>query len=358
MPGPEGTRTRLLAILTVLAVIAALKLTKPVTLPLVVGVFLIVLVWPVQSRLERRLPRWAATTVTAIGLLLAAAAVAAALIWSAARLADLAPELVGQLHRLAEGVTLWAKERGLPAEGTERTEREILGRVAPLVGELASRTYAALGLLGLILAVLLLGLLEVHDFEAKLRRHLPSRMTDAVRETLGRIADKVRRFLLALTLTSALSGVATGLFVSAVGLDFALLWTFTTFVLNYIPTLGPALSILPPTLYALVQFDSFGPAAATFIGVGTIQFVMGNFVDPKIGGRVLRLSPVAVLLAIVFWGWMWGVLGAFVAVPLTAALVIVCRQFPGTRWLAALVADVREEAELPPMVEESVRAKP
>jgi predicted PurR-regulated permease PerM len=74
------------------------------------------------------------------------------------------------------------------------------------------------------------------------------------------------------------------------------------------------------------------------IGLGVLQFLIGNFVDPKIGGRMLSLSPFVILLAVVFWGWLWGSLGAVIAVPLVAAIVITCRQFESTRWIAMLLA--------------------
>lgn len=144
--------------------------------------------------------------------------------------------------------------------------------------------------------------------------------------------------MLALSITSAISGVATAVFAAAVGLDLALMWGFTTFLLNYIPTLGPLVAVIPPSLFALFQFEGLGRPALVFLGIGAIQFFIGNFVDPKIEGRVLSLSPFVVLFGIVLWGWIWGVFGAFLAVPLTAAIVIVCREFESTRWIAVMLS--------------------
>ena len=73
--------------------------------------------------------------------------------------------------------------------------------------------------------------------------------------------------------------------------------------------------------------------------MGAIQFVIGNFVDPKVEGRVLSLSPLVVLVAVVFWGWMWGVFGALLAVPLTVLLVGVCERFERARWISALLSE-------------------
>ena len=154
------------------------------------------------------------------------------------------------------------------------------------------------------------------------------------------IAGRVRRHMVALTITSALSGLITGLFTFAVGLELAPLWGLLTFLLNYIAILGPFVAIVPPTLYAVLQFDGLAQPLIVAAGVGIIQAVMGNFIDPKIEGRVLALSPVVVLLALVFWGWIWGVTGAFLAIPITAAIVIACENFPQTQWIATLATDL------------------
>lgn len=157
-----------------------------------------------------------------------------------------------------------------------------------LLGKLLPTVYSTLALIGLVVAFLLLGLIEVRDFEAKIESRPRQRLGDTVLDTTKLIAQKVRRHLLALTLSSAVSGVATGLFALVMGLDFALMWGLTAFLLNYIPTLGPMVAIVPPTFFALLQFDGIGRPAAVFLGIGAIQFFMGNFVDPRSRGASWR----------------------------------------------------------------------
>jgi AI-2 transport protein TqsA len=82
---------------------------------------------------------------------------------------------------------------------------------------------------------------------------------------------------------------------------------------------------------------------ATFFIIGTLQILMGNVVDPKLEGRFLSVSPFVVLLAIVVWGWLWGPVGALLAVPMTVATVIACRHTPGARGIATLLAEERTE---------------
>lgn len=326
-------------IATVLGVLA-LKLSKPITVPLFTAAFLIVLCWPLEARLERRIPRWLALLATILVVLLAAGAIVGAFVWSGSRVAERGPELATRVQQVTEDVVAWGRARNLPLPPAPAGAQPLAERLAPLFGEILHALYAALGLLGLVLAFFVLGLLEVRDFEAKVAERLQRRSGRAVLETAREIADRVRRHMLALTLTSAISGVLTGVFALAVGLELAALWGLTAFLLNYVPTLGPAVATLPPTLYALLQFGGIGRPAVVFLGIGAIQFLVGNFLDPKIEGRVLALSPVGVLFAIVFWGWLWGVLGAFLAVPLTAAVLLVCQRFEATRWVAALLSGV------------------
>ena len=341
----DATRNRLLAVATAILVVAALKLARPVLVPLVTAVFLIILAWPLQVRVERRLPRSFAYLVTMTAILLASAVVAGAFVFSLDRVVDVAPELARRLEALWDAAAEWARARRLPVplEGDQR--RELLERVGPLLAGVLAGVYAAAGLVALVAAFLLLGLLEVRAFHAKVERRLRPRVGDALLETTRQIAVLVRRHLLALTITSAISGAATGLYAWATGLDLAVVWGFTTFLLNYIPTLGPAASVVPPTLFALLQFDDLSRPLLVFVGLAATQLVMGNVVDPKIEGRVLSLSPVGVLLGLVFWAWLWGVPGAFLAVPLTVALVIVSRQFAATRWIAELLSELEEEEE-------------
>jgi predicted PurR-regulated permease PerM len=107
--------------------------------------------------------------------------------------------------------------------------------------------------------------------------------------------------------------------------DFPVTWGALAFFLNFIPTVGSIVASIPPILLALVQFyPSIWPGVVTLIAVVTIQLGMGNALAPKIMGDQLNLSPVVVLLSLLFWGWLWGVVGALISIPIAAAIKIVC----------------------------------
>jgi AI-2 transport protein TqsA len=214
----------------------------------------------------------------------------------------------------------------------------ITERLAPIATAALREAYAVLTALGFTLAFFLLGLLEVREIEARVKRGLRPSVGEAIMRTGTEIAVQFRQYLVAIIASSAVGGLATGLFSLAMGVDLAVLWGIVSGLLNLIPTVGPAVSIVPPTLFAILQFDGLTRPLIVFIGLGLLQFFIGNFIDPKIGARVLSLSPFLILFAVVFWGWLWGSLGAVIAMPLVAAVIIACRQFDSTRWIATLLA--------------------
>ncbi|HJU88072.1 MAG TPA: AI-2E family transporter [Gemmatimonadaceae bacterium] len=342
MTTQTSTYSRLLAVIAAILVVAALKIGRPVILPLLIAVFLIVVAWPMQVRLEARLPRWIAFIATLLVILLSWGVIGSAFLYSAERVAERAPQLEERLAVLARAVSEWGRRHYLPTPDAAGGLVNIADRVPALVERAISSANSVIGLLGLVVMYLVLGLLEVRDFERKVVWRLRERLGTAVLETAETIAGRVRRFLVALAITCAMSAIPTALFLWAMGLELWPTWGILTFVLNFIPTIGPAVAVIPPTLYALLQFEGFGRPLAVFLGVSAIQFFVGNFLDPKIHGRALALSPLVVAFAVVFWGWMWGAFGALLAAPLTVAMVIVSQQFKSTRWVAALLTGVRD----------------
>jgi AI-2 transport protein TqsA len=336
--GVRGTTSnRLLAVATVIVAATALKLGQPVLLPLTLGVFLVVVIWPLQARLERHLWRWAAVVVTTLLVLLMLAVLSYAIVWSVQQLAARGPQLARRLEQLTTEFMAWARLHAVPlprASGPEAAAE----RLAPLAAVALREAYAALVVLGFTLAFFLLGLLEVREIESRVVRGFRPQVGEAILRTGTEIAAQFRRYLLAVVASSAVGGLATGVFCFAMGVELAVLWGIVSGLLNLIPTVGPALSIVPPTLFAILQFDGVDRPAVVFAGLGILQFFIGNFVDPKIGGHMLSLSPFLILFAVIFWGWIWGSLGAVIAVPLVAAIVITCRQFDSTRWIAMLLA--------------------
>src|SRR5690606_13453361 len=169
------------------------------------------------------------------------------------------------------------------------------------------------------------GLAEADDARRRLVR--AGNGSGGMRRALAAIDEAVptfRRYVWVKSLTSAITGLATFLAALAFGLPLAWVWGFLAFLLEYVPTVGSMLAVIPPVLMALAE-DGVGRAGVVLAAIGGLQIVLGNVVDPRIEGRLMSISPFGVLLSIVFWGWLWGAVGALLAVPLTVAVAIVCR---------------------------------
>jgi predicted PurR-regulated permease PerM len=161
---------------------------------------------------------------------------------------------------------------------------------------------------------------------------------DGAGEVLARIRESMERYLWVQTVMSIIITGLTYVTLRVIGLENALFWSFLIFFLNYIPTIGSIAAVALTTAVALVQFPTLGPVLAVFAGVGAWQFVIGNFIQPRMTGDSLNLSAVVVLLALAIWGSVWGIVGAFLAAPMTVMIMIVLAQFPSTRWIAVLLS--------------------
>lgn len=173
----------------------------------------------------------------------------------------------------------------------------------------------------------------------------------AARERSRQITSTIRasmeQYLWVQTVVSVITSVLTYITLVVLGLDNALFWAFVIFLFNYVPTIGSIIATFLPGLFALVQFDEIWRVAMVFVGVGFWQFAIGNFLQPRLMGQSLNLTTLVVLLGLTIWGAIWGLIGMFLSTPLTVMLMIICAQFPSTRWVAVLVsADGRPERRL------------
>jgi len=119
--------------------------------------------------------------------------------------------------------------------------------------------------------------------------------------------------------------------------EFSGVWAFLVFLLNYIPTIGSVMSIILPSAFAAAT-QGYSSAVAVFIGLSVIEAILGNVLDPKVMGKSLNLSTLAILINLVFWGMIWGPVGMFFSVPILAAIYVACAQFDKTRPISILLS--------------------
>ncbi|MEQ9812847.1 MAG: AI-2E family transporter [Azospirillaceae bacterium] len=211
--------------------------------------------------------------------------------------------------------------------------------VQALVSEMALEVASVVGSVGLIIIYVAFIAFETSYFQRKINLMVgnPERRA-ATAALIRRIQADIRTYVLVKTVMSVLTGGITWIVLMIVGLDFAFLWGFIIFLLNYIPTIGSLLGALFPALMAMLQFGGGGIALLLLLILGFTQFFIGNVLEPRVMGSSLNLSPLVVMLSLALWGMLWGITGMLLCVPITVIAVIVLANFPSTRNWAILLS--------------------
>ena len=158
------------------------------------------------------------------------------------------------------------------------------------------------------------------------------------RGVLQEMNDKITAYITIKSASSLLTGALVVAIAWAFGLDFALFWGTLAFLLNYIPSVGSIIASAAPILLAIVQFESLTAATGVAACLITTQLIIGQLLEPKLMGKTLAVKPVAILLGLIFWGYLWGIPGMFLAAPLMALLRILASYFNFSRHLERLLA--------------------
>lgn len=330
----RAVQTRLLAVIAFLIVGFALRQSYAVTMPLAAAAVVIASVWPIKPWLQRFVPATVSNVGTVLALFAVLAAFAGAISFSVAQVAQAFTNNSDKLQQLYQRLSDWVQSWGGSIGGGGNYSRLISMGETALGG--AYNVFVYIGIIGILVVF---GLPEVESFRRKINRELDGDESAELVEAVDAIAVKVRQYLWVTTITSALTGAATLALSLAVGLDLALVWALLNFLLNYIPIVGNFVGIVPPTLYAVIQFGGWVMPAIVLAGFSIIQIAISNFVAPTLQGRSLALTPMAVILPLSVWSWIWGVAGALIAVPMTSAAVVLCNHFPSVRWIATLLSD-------------------
>ena len=184
----------------------------------------------------------------------------------------------------------------------------------------------------------ILGLLEVEALGRRLRRIGDGQLGAATIDAATEIAARLQTYMLVRFGMSVLTGLGFWAFAAAYGLELQREWGVIAFVLNFIPFIGSFVATLLPTLFAAAQFESLSSALGMFLGLNLLQFLVGSYIEPRVAGRALSVSPFMVLFAVFFWGMLWGIFGAFIGVPILIALAAVCARHPPARAIAVLLS--------------------
>ena len=192
---------------------------------------------------------------------------------------------------------------------------------------------------GMVVIYLIFMFIEQNSFAKKIDA-LPLSKPKAkkLRYILTSIDENMKKFLFTKTAISAATGVSSYILLKMIGLEYAGVWGFILFLLNYIPTIGSILACVLPIAYALISHDTWHVPVFTTIALVSVETIFGNILDPKFTGRTLNLSSLAILINLILWGMLWGPAGMFFSVPILVAVYVTTAQFDSTRWIATLLS--------------------
>jgi AI-2 transport protein TqsA len=237
-------------------------------------------------------------------------------------------QLNGQLDSLAALLEGW---------GLSNVDLQDVVKPSALAGALGTVLSGIAGFLSdlfLILIIMLFLLGEGPSMMNRLRASVAEDNQQVARlTTVGQ--DVVRQFGLR-AIVNLVTGAGVSVMLFVLGMDFPLLWGILTFFLSFIPYVGLVLAVAPAVVLALAE-HGLDRALLVIAGVVVINILAENVLSPMMMGRGLNLSPTVVFLSFIFWAWLLGGPGAFLAVPITLFVAVMFDTFPETRWLASLM---------------------
>jgi len=326
-----------LGLLVVILIFGLLYVGRDLLIPLVLAFFVWYLINTLRI-LAERIPFGQRRLPTPLALLLASLIILGALGFvlnlitrNLTQVVAQAPSYQVNLNKLLEKAWMLVGQSDSP-----RIEQFFAGLdLSELLSTTAGTLANFVGSAGFIIVLMFFIFLEQRYFRGKLLALLPDRQDlEETERLIERIDTDVRKYIGVKSLVSLTTAILSYIPMKLVGLHFAEFWAVLIFILNFIPSLGSIIATLLPTLLALVQFNTIGPILTVGLGIGAVQLVIGQFLDPRLTGQSLNLSPLAIILSLTLWGMLWGIAGMFLCVPITVVVMIILSHFQATRPVA------------------------
>jgi predicted PurR-regulated permease PerM len=320
-----------------MALVFILKTLKSIFIPIVLAVFLSYLFAPISEQLAKiKIPR-----IVSLFIILGIIGVAGRywvqiLIINTRAFIEFYPTLEGQA---LSTLSRWMRQYlHIEAVGVQSVMQSV--RVQELLSSSVKISLSVIGKFALTLLILLFIYLTYGNYPRLIKKAFgkDSRRLGDIFELIRNINRQITQYFIVKTLISMGTGVLTGTACAILGIKFAALWGFLAFLLNYIPYVGSFVAIILPIMLAFLQFPhSYKPFVTGGILFG-IQLFMGNYLDPEMMGNRFNLSPIVIIFSLFFWGYVWGIVGTFLAVPITATIKIFMQNLEPLQPIAVLMS--------------------
>ncbi len=333
-PRAERTIIALLATIAVFLILGFLKLAGTVLIPFIVAFLLSFVLNPaVEALVKIRIPRIIAIIIIIL-ILLGLSFLVGLILYESVQ--SILSNFGKYQQRYLDLIAFASETFNLPADYFETLE--LTGTILSLVGQVSSNLVGFLGNVSLVLIFMLFLFLEKPLIRRKLVDAIRHDETERLARIFADITKQVGRYLFVKFFVSTLTAIVVYFGFSLIGVDFAFIWAVLTFLFNFIPTIGSITISAVTAAFAVIQFfPTYQPIVLAMLAMAVPQLIIGNILDPKLLGNSLNLSPVVILIALLIWGYLWGVAGLFLAVPLTVGLKIIFEHFPNMRYIGIIM---------------------
>jgi predicted PurR-regulated permease PerM len=334
-----------IVIAAIAIVIFFLHAAASIIAPVLLAAFIAIIATPPLRWLQRkRVPKWLALAVIVFVLLEVFSILALVFTGGLEGFRDGLPGYQERLNLLSDQFGGWLENVGV--ESAREAVKDIFDPAiaVKLVRVALANVSGTFGTGLLVLMAVVFMLLEASGLAAKLRKAF--HLTEEAESRLQHVFHAINKYMVIKSLASLATALCIWVWLWILGIDFAVLWAILAFLLNFIPFVGALLMMIPAVLLALVQTDLLTTLLVA-LGYLVANTAIGSVLEPRIMGRGLGISTLAVFLSLLFWGWVLGIVGVFLAVPLTMALIVALESSPRTRPLAILLGpEIAEEPEL------------
>jgi predicted PurR-regulated permease PerM len=326
----------MVGLITLVILAAGAYSASSVFAPLALALFIIAIVAPLQRWLQSRIPILLALGISVLIAIMACLVFASLTAWGFSQVGRSVIANSARYQALYNIAVIWLEDHDVfvAKVWAEHFNISWLLRAAQQV---SGRVNTTINFWLIAFMYVILGLLELDDVRGKLCASVSPEAAQALLNGSTTTAVKLRKYLMVRTQMSVITGLLVWALTWLVGLPFAAEWGVIAFTLNYIPFIGPFIATLLPTLVAMTQFETWWAVLEIFVWLNIIQFIVGSYIEPRVSGSVLAVSPFVVLFSVFFWTFLWGLFGAFIGVPITIAILTFCAQYRSSRWVANLL---------------------
>lgn len=175
------------------------------------------------------------------------------------------------------------------------------------------------------------------NLKSKIFKAFSGSQAQRIDDIINAATEKIQKYLGTKILVSFITAIISFIIFIIFGLDFAVFWSVVIFVFNFIPNIGSILASILPVVFSILQFGSFSTALWLLLALSILQFLMGNILEPRLMGYSLDLSPLAVILSLIFWGYLWGVAGMLLSVPILATVTIIFERIESLKFVSVFL---------------------